>query len=367
MAQALALCITDLDVGGAERCLVELATRVDRTRYSPTVYCLQPLPAANELIERLRSAGIEICSLNARRTIDFLPAVWRLAHELKRRKTEVLQSFLFHANIVGRLAAYKAGVRRVCSGIRVAEPERRWRLWLERATGRLITRQVCVSRSVAEFAVRVGGLPRDKLLVIGNGVDVARFDSAAPADLTALGLGPNRRAVIFIGRLEPQKRVDWLLRSAARWLPQFEDVDLVIVGSGREREALTTLALDLGLATRVHFAGWRADVPSLLKASRLLVLSSAYEGMPNVVLEAMAAGLPVVATDVEGVREALGPAAEEQVVAAQDPAAFAEKMTNLLSNSGLAKRLGEENHLRATCDFSLEKMVRAYQAAWDAE
>ena len=115
-----------------------------------------------------------------------------------------------------------------------------------------------------------------------------------------------RDVVTCIGRLDRQKGLDWLLETAAIWLPQLPRCDLLLVGQGPERRKLEAQCRGLGIGDRVHFAGWRPDVAEILAASRLLVLPSAWEGMPNVVLEAMAAGLPVVATDVEGVRELLG-------------------------------------------------------------
>ena len=239
---SLALCITDLDVGGAERCLTELATRVDRTRYKPTVYCLQPLPSGNDLLDRLSSADVDVCSTNARRSLDGIATIALLANEFSRRKTDVVQSFLFHANIVGRLAARKAGIRKIFCSIRVAESQRRWRLWADWATDRPVSRHICVSQDVANFATWQGKLPRSKLTVIPNGVDAAKFSAASPADLAECGFRPNRRSVIFIGRLERQKRVDWLLRSAVHWMPQLDDIDLMIVGAGRERDALMALS-----------------------------------------------------------------------------------------------------------------------------
>ena len=120
--------------------------------------------------------------------------------------------------------------------------------------------------------------------------------------------------VTFVGRLEKQKGVNWLIESAPLWLAELPDCHLLLVGDGPMRATLESAAAASGLGERIHFAGWRADVPEILAASDLLVLPSAWEGMPNVVLEAMASRRPVVATDVEGVRELLGPGADLQTV-----------------------------------------------------
>jgi len=170
--------------------------------------------------------------------------------------------------------------------------------------------------------------------------------------------------VTFIGRLEPQKGVQWLLETAAEWLPRLPGHDLVLVGRGRDRPALERFAAQRGIASRTHFLGWRPDVPRILAASELLVLPSRWEGMPNVVLQAMASRLPVLATDVEGVREVLGTSTDAQVVRYGDTPGFVDRLVALLSDHGLAERLGRENRCRVERSFSIAWTVAAYQDLW---
>jgi glycosyltransferase involved in cell wall biosynthesis len=138
------------------------------------------------------------------------------------------------------------------------------------------------------------------------------------------------------------------------------DHDLVIVGDGPLRSELAQLAARLKIADRVHFVGYRRDVPEILAASDVLLLPSEWEGMPNVVLEAMAAGKPVVATDVEGVREVLGPGAADQLVTPRRPEIFAARLLEILENPGFAANLGAANHERVKQAFSLDAMAQAY-------
>ncbi|HUY35625.1 MAG TPA: glycosyltransferase [Pirellulales bacterium] len=360
----LALCATELAPGGAERCLVELATRLDRTRFEPVVYSLAPPGARRSLIERLEAAGVAVHFL-AGRGIRSAPGVCRrLAQRLKSQGAEVLQTFLFHANVMGRVAARWAGVPHVVCGLRVAERRANWHLRLDRWTTRLVDQYVCVSDAVRDFSIARGRLTPERMVVIPNGVDLGRFDQAATVDLAALGVPAGRRAVTYVGRLDPQKGLPGLLVGARWWLDHLSDHDLLLVGDGPRRSDLEAEVRRLGLTDRVHFAGWRDDVAEILRASRLLVLPSRWEGMPNVVLEAMAARLPVVATDVEGVRALLGPRADLQTVAKDDPRAFAERVVAVLSDASLAARLGEENRLRAERHFSLGAMVSSYAALY---
>lgn len=361
----VALCITDLDVGGAERCLQNLAVGLDRERFEPVVYCLGPRPARAEAscVEPIEAAGIPVHCLGAQRPWHFPDAVVRLRKLLAAQSPQILQTFLFHANFVGRLAGWRARVPHILSGIRVAEKHARWHLWLDRWTQKLVQRHVCVSRSVAEFSVHVAHLREDRMVVIPNGIDPASAQ-VAPLDLGDLGVPNGRRAITFVGRLEPQKGLPWLLETAPLWLPRVPDCDLVLVGSGGQRAELKRLASQLGIADRVHFAGWRADVAAILAASELLVLPSRWEGMPNVVLQAMACGQPVLATEAEGTRELLGPHRDPQLVAYGDTEAFAEKLVAIMSDSDFAATLGQKNRNRATEEFSLQRMVRAYEELW---
>jgi len=361
----IALCITDLDIGGAEQALVALATRLDRSRFVPMVYCLAPEPPSAEAscVPALRAANIEVVCLGARRFFHFPWAARELSRHLLRQRPDLVQTFLFHGNIVGRLAARRAGVPCVVCGIRVAERHCRWHLWVDRLTAPWVHRYVCVSEAVARFSAEAG-LPAERIVVIPNGVDLEQFGASSPEARRELGIARGKRLVTFIGRLEPQKGVRWLLEAAAEWLPRLPGCDLLLVGRGPDRPALERLAVHRGIASRVHFLGWRPDVPQILAASELLVLPSRWEGMPNVVLQAMASGLPVIAADVEGVCELLGENADPQTVAHGDTSGFVEKLIRLLADRDLAEHLGRENRRRVERTFSIARTVAAYQELW---
>jgi len=150
------------------------------------------------------------------------------------------------------------------------------------------------------------------------------------------------------------------------WLERLPDCDLLLVGKGPEQGAIEVACRQRGIFDRVQLAGWRSDVPEILAASDLLVLPSLWEGMPNAVLQAMASRLPVLATDVEGVRELLGPAADAQIVRYGDTETFAEKLVALVSDRALASELGRKNRLRVQSAFTLSRMVAAYQDLWES-
>ncbi|QDU28317.1 Putative glycosyltransferase EpsF [Anatilimnocola aggregata] len=359
--RVIVLVITELDPGGAERAFTHLALRLDKSQWQPVVISLRARPtAANSiLVDQLETAGIQVEFLNARHKWQFPWAIWCLRRRLRELRPAIVQSFLFHANVVSALAGRLAGTK-VVAGVRVADPSRS-RQRLERWLSPLIAKFVCVSQSVADFCEQSAGIAREKLQVIPNGVDVDRFANATSADRTTLGMPADRRLMIAIGRLEKQKGHDWLLPILARVFSELPAHDLLLVGDGTERTRLEQQAVQLGIRQRVHFLGRRTDVPELLRAAELMVLSSRWEGMPNVLLEAMAAGLPVVTTRVEGADEILGPLAARQCVAKGDSPSFERAVLALACEPELAAALGRANQSRVTARFSLAVMTQAYE------
>ncbi len=363
----VALAITELEVGGAERCLVNLALGLARTRFEPVVYSLAPRPAEGKaaLVRSLEAAGVPVRFVGVHRPRQILSAVRRLRKMLIEQSPHILQSFLFHANIVATLAAWRAGVPVVVTGIRVTDPSR-WRHLAERFICRRVDRIVCVSQAVAEYVCKTAGMPQEKLITIPNGIELSRFPAVECVDLQELGVPNGRRAIIYVGRLDHQKGVDWLLSLMPDVLAQLPSHDLLIVGDGPQRSALEVQAKSLGIAERVHFAGWREDVPAILASCDLLVLPSRWEGMPNALLEAMATGLPVVAANVAGVAEILGNLAEDQAVTVADIPGFQRKIVGILQDPRRAEQLGQYNRQRVAESFSLMAMVKAYERLYES-
>ena len=357
----IAFVITDLHIGGAERCCVELVKSLDRAQYNPIVYSLFPPPPKERsaLVDELHRLQISVEFLSATSWLSLPRVLTSLTRHLKRQRPQIVQSFLFHANFAAAIAARLAKVQYVFTAIRVAEP-RMLHLRLARWTDRWVTRHVCVSQAVADFSQSIGKLSREKLFVIPNGVDVQRFVNVQPSNLSDFGIREGRRAIACIGRLDAQKGLDWLLSCTPQLFSQFPQHDLLFVGDGPLRKHLENRAQATEFASRIHFSGWRADVPEILAASDVLVLTSKWEGMPNVVLEAMAAAKPIVSTYVEGVQELLGPLAGPQMVDFGDTKGLLDRLTHLLANPSLAGKIGLENRARAVGCFNLASMTKKY-------
>ncbi len=362
----VSLVITELDVGGAEKALVSLATGLDRSRWAPTVIALGP---EAPLAAPLREAGIpvECLAISARSPIR---AIRTLADALRRRQPKLIQSFLFHANVASRIAAHLAFrpvVPWIVGGLRVAErrPSGRWHLRLDRWTHRLASGSVCVSEGVKRFTSAIGGIPEDRLVVIPNGVDPTPFDLAEPLPRPELGSSDFETLLLFIGRLDPQKGITHLLDAAEGLAARRNDWRLVLIGDGPLRpEIESRLASSPALARHVDPIGRREDIAAALRCADAFVLPSLWEGMPNVVLEAMAARLPVIATRVEGSENLVVPGSTGWLVPPADAHALADAMCEAIQRPDLRRSYGESARARIEAEFTPRRVVEAYDELW---
>ncbi|QDU63571.1 Alpha-D-kanosaminyltransferase [Planctomycetes bacterium Pan216] len=356
----IAFGITDLDVGGAERMLAELVTRLDRRRWSPSVVSLQPCgPLASKLIRH----DIPVESLEMGGTRDLPAALRRWTTLLRERPPALLQTFLVHANILGRLAGTWAKVPVIVSGVRVAEQRKRAPMWLDRLTHRLASAHVCVSDDVLEHTHRVVGIPRNRLLTIPNGVDLNMIDRRTPVDLEPFGAS-GRPVLVTVGRLDHQKGIDLLL-DALRKLRLRAAIPMpltVIVGDGPDRERYVADADDLG--DDVRFVGWQPNPLDWMAAGDCFVLASRWEGMPNVVLEAMACRRPIITTSVEGIRRLVEAGRTGWVVPTESSEALARAIEDWLTDPERAIRFGEAGRDVVEGRYRIEAMIERYDALY---
>ncbi len=357
------LIITELRVGGAERCLTELALGLVKNEDQVRVISIAPLPAPgsrNALVERLNEAGIQPLSLDCPSGLSGFRAIGKLTQLLREDPPDVVQSFLYHANVIAGFATKRAKSKVHVGGVRVAE-KRPLRLWLERRVLQRMRGVTCVSQSVADFVKQeLRPKPSCFVRVIHNGLDVARFENATPMDRSEWGFSPAQRLLLVLGRFHPQKGIDWLLQQAPTILAEIPEAALLFVGEGPLRSSVERTCAGLP-SGRCKVLPWEKRVPELLKAADALLLPSRYEGLPNVVLEAMGAGLPVVAAKVEGVAELLGPQTAPQTFAWGNAGEFLTRLKQILSDRELRSQVIASNRLRARDEFSVTRMVKDYR------
>ena len=294
--------ITELDFGGAERAFVRIAIGLKQRGWDVRVISLRD---AGTLSKDLRAAGIEVTALACGGFLDFR-AVRRMRNTLRQQRPEVLLTFLHQANIVGRIAGRLAKVPRIVSSVRVAD--RRWSIGItERLTSCCVDHYAAVSQSVADVHAKLCGLGQGRFSVIRNGVDINAIHAIPAIDRTKLGCNEKDFIILSVGRLTEQKApIDVLSAVRGMVTDQPENrhrVKLVYIGDGPLKSKLEQCITINGMQELVRLMGHRSDVISIMKAANVLVLASRWEGLPNVILEAQATGLPVIASAVDGVQE----------------------------------------------------------------
>ncbi len=220
---------------------------------------------------------------------------------------------------------------------------------------------VCVSRAVQKFAQDRLGCDAEQSVVIPNGVDVTRFASASPLKWSDIGWPDDSIVSLFVGRLHPQKGIELLQEKIDQIAPDGSNRRLLLVGDGPLRRDLESWSERVG-RQRVQLLPWQSDVAPLMRACRVLLLPSHYEGMPNVVLEAMAAAKPVVCSRIEGSEELLSDALNQQSFPAGDSIAMNNLVEQFLSDQILCDQVGDLNQSRVRNDFSIAAMVDAYRS-----
>ena len=359
----VAYVIGGLGKGGAEYQLYELLRHLDRRRFAPGVFVLAP---GGWWVEPIRALGVPVEEIPRRGPAD-VRRLARLRASLRRFAPHLLHAILWSGNSYGRLAALGLGIPVVIAAERVVTPYRGWQVMVERALDRVTDGYLVNCEAIAAWQVERKRLPREKIEVIPNGIDLGRlppFSLDRRAARSAAGLRRDRRLVAGVGRLDAQKDFPTFLRAAAMIAAEVPDVDFLVVGEGGERAALEALARRLGLGARVVFTGLRHDVPRLLAAVDVFALTSLYEGFPNVLLEAMATGAVAVATDVGGCRELVTSGETGVLVPPRAPAAVAAAVGRVLRDPALARRLATAARQRVEGAFSVDVMARRTMDAY---
>ncbi|WP_437590728.1 glycosyltransferase [Sorangium sp. So ce1000] len=355
---AIAHVVTSLKAGDAEQVVVDLTALQRATGHDVTVIAIADDPDGPRA-DQLRRRGVEVQLLPKRRGFD-VSMTARLVALFRARGISLVHAHNQLPLIYAAPAGWLHGVPVIHTKHGVLE-EMQGRRWLRSAAAAFVDAHVAVSRPTAETLVSQGQICREKLHVVPSGLDLSRFapDPVARARVRAeLGISQQAWVLGTVGRLSAVKNHALLLRAAARALP--EDGRLLLVGEGPERERLAALTRELGLSERALFVGKRHSAPQFLAALDAFVLSSVSEGLPLALLEAMAAGLPVVATAVGGVPTALTDGYTGFLVPSGDAEAFAARLTELRDNPSLAARMGRYGRKVALQRYSAARMVERY-------
>lgn len=349
--------IPSLDRAGAEKQLTLLAKGLPRDEFDLHVCALtRGGPYAVEL----ETSGIPVHIIGKRWKVEPL-AFWKLYRLVCRLQPDLIQTWLFAANSYGRAVAALVGVKAVIASEQCVDL---WKngcqLSIDRFFSRWTETIIVNGMGVRDFYV-AQGIAKEKIVVIANGIP-----TPSPARITRqmllseLSLPENARLIGAIGRLWPQKRIRDVIWAGELLKVVRDDAHVLIIGDGPQRQSLERFCNNLQIRDRVHFLGHRNDVDQILEHLDVLWLASGYEGLPNVIMEAMAMGVPVVATDIPGNRDLVAHEQTGYLFPIGDRAALAGWTNHLLDHNDQRKAMGAAGQAALADRYTVEKMVQKH-------
>lgn len=363
--------ITSLGVGGAENHLLELVCGLADDGYDVTVMYLTDADqyADEDVTSEMVEAGVSLKHVGIRNNIDPIGFGLVLLHIL-RNDYDIVHTHLIHGDIYGSTAATIGGIRRTVSTKHNDPPfltEQPYKA-LHDMTIRLTDRVVSISENVRNFTLEHTAASPDEVRTVHYGLDPQPFDQVTDEEVESVRSGLVTADGLLVGtvaRLVEQKDLSTLLRAIDTVSEKHPKVCLAIVGKGPKREELEALATALDINDRVTFTGHRSDVPTLMHAFDLFVLPSQWEGFGLVFLEAMAAGTPIVASEVSAVPEIVVDSETGYLAPPGEVDKFAECIDRLLKDRTLAETMGQKGRERLESHFTVERMVSETETVYD--
>ncbi|MGI9473506.1 MAG: glycosyltransferase family 4 protein [Rubripirellula sp.] len=351
--------ITSMPVGGAETLLVNLMRRMDPQQVLPEVVCLKdPGPLGESIRDEF---PVHSNYISSKWDLRVLPRLAGLFH--RRHADAVVTVGAGDKMFWGRLAAHIAGVPVIGAALHsTGWPDGVGKL--NRTLTGITDGFIAVADSHGQFLKDFERFPAEKVSVIRNGIDCGRFmpDAKQRSELRReLGLDLAAPLIGIVAALRPEKNHSMLVHAAARLRPQFPDAHWVVIGDGPERESIEALARELDVQDHIHFLGTRHDTPDLLAGLDVFTLCSLNEASPVSILESLASGIPVVATDVGSVKESVVDGVTGALVPSQDTNAMTEAIASMLRDPEKRREMGSAGRQLVESHGSLQSMVDGYQ------
>lgn len=361
----IAYVIDSLRRHGTQTALVYLANGLEERAYEQRVYCLNDV-VDPDIRRRLASCGAGIVVIGKRQLVTF-QGIKTLILELRRWQPDIVQTFLPFGDVIGRTVGQLAGAPVIVSSIRARNIDKhRWQFLLDRITLRWVDKVVFNSRRAIPFSLRHEGVRAEQVVYIPNCVGVEQMGgSATRAEVRSqMNIPPEARVIGTVGRLYRQKGHHYLLSAFEKVRATVPNALLLLIGGGPLCNQLEAEAARMGIAGQTRFLGERADVPELLAAIDVYVQPSIYEGMPNALMEAMAAGKPVIGSNVDGIQELVTHGETGWLVEPCNPQALADRIIYAFENADEAARIGAAAIQRMRSEFSIERMITAYDGLY---
>ena len=354
----LGLVIGQLSFGGAEKQLYELVTRLDRKRFNPVVFCLSEseIPYG----EKIRKRNIKVHILKRRSHFDVIRLL-RLVYLFRKERIDVVHSKLFISVAYSYLACKLAGIKRFIPSIggytyRKSSLVRMVEIAALNSADKIMTNSVDLRDYVAENM----NTDPDKFVIIHNGIEANLFNNPTSADLIKkdIGIKQDHSVVGIISRDSAVKNIPLFLDAAKSLLQKRDNVCFVLVGCGLDNGKKEEWLGDFPLKDSFVFLGTREDIPDLLGVLDVFVLTSISEGLPNTIMEAMAAGIPIVATNVGGCSELVVNGKNGLLVPSNNKNELVKAIETILDDKDMAVAMGDTGRKFIEEKFSMEKMVK---------
>lgn len=372
----LLLLVTQLERAGAQKVALMQARHFQQRGYKVTLCFFYD--KYNLMEELSQQEAFSIVNLEAKspqgsaiiNVLWTLRAMWRLYRLLCDERIQVIETLTHYSNVLGIIIAWLARVPvRISSQRNTLSQFPRWFLTIDAwvVNSPLVDRMIAVSEQTRDFCVNVQRMKPEKIIVVPNGIDLTGFDVTQwlREDLetlrTDLSIPPDAVVLVTVARLHSQKGHHYLIQAATKILQDHPEVVFLWVGDGKLRSELTREICQVGISESFRLTGIREDVAQLLALSSLFVLPSLSEGMPNVVLEAMAAKLPVVATAVDGTNSLVIDGETGLLVPPADPTALSRAILTLLDDPDRCRQMGQKGYERVREHFSEQVMCQRYE------
>lgn len=350
---------------GTERHLLNLADNLDKHKFDVTICCLFEV---GEIDNEYKNADFKLLCLNKKNVYDFRVII-DLYKFIKKEKFDIVHTYLFGFHYLATIVAQISHVPVVISSRRELATWKKWHHHMLENLGNIFTdRVVACSVAVREFSLRTENLSLDKVITIYNGISLNAFHPR-PKNIQILnefGLHADNKIIGMVANFSPDKDHRTMLKAVAEVKKTYPQIKCLLAGVGYLRKKTEKETTDLNLEKNVIFTGKRDDIEVFLSVMDIFVLTSLIEGLPNVILEAMACGLPIVATNVGGIPEAVEDGRSGILVKPQDNQAVADAIIKLLEDENLRKEMGRRGRETLEQRFKLERMIKDYENLYES-
>ncbi len=371
--------VTELAIGGAQDHIIYLCDLLDKNKFHVTMLSGTQSTSEKDCIDDVRRKNIHLIQLSQMtrqiNPLQDLQAVLRMTVYIRRERFDIVHTNSSKAGILGRFAAKLAGVPVIIHTVHGWAHHDYMSWWrrslyiiLERISATYTDRLIAVSELNVEKGLNDKIGKRHKYSVIRSGIDLDKFrrsDIDVNYEKKKWNINPSGKVVGSVTRFFPQKSPYDFIRMANEILKNYNNTTFVLVGDGPLRDTIESLIADFKISNKVILTGFRSDIPELLSMMDIFVLTSLWEGLPRVLLQAMVMGIPIVATQVDGVPEAVMHGQNGFLVPPRDFHALAERTLQLIQNPTLVKKMGEAGKKMVDPEFCIKEMVRKTEELYE--